>query len=52
MADCEDHIAKNDESMKEETGIRTKENGACQESKACGQPDLICFVGMVLDLAE
>ena len=30
MADCEDHIAKNDESMKEETGIRTKENGEYQ----------------------
>ena len=30
VADCEDHIAKNDESMKEETGIRTKENGEYQ----------------------
>ena len=30
VADCEAHIAKNDESMKEETGIRTKENGEYQ----------------------
>merc|ERR1719201_1851941 len=33
VADCEDHIAKNDESMKEETGIRTKENGEYQAEK-------------------
>ena len=33
VADCEAHIAKNDESMKEETGIRTKENGEYQAEK-------------------
>jgi hypothetical protein len=33
VADCEEHIAKNDESEKEETGIRTKENGEYQAEK-------------------
>merc|ERR1719191_2367226 len=33
VADCENHIAKNDESNKEETGIRTKENGEYQAEK-------------------
>merc|ERR1719316_1124680 len=33
VANCENHIAKNDESMKEETGIRTKENGEYQAEK-------------------
>merc|ERR1719388_329695 len=33
VADCESHIAKNDESIKEETGIRTKENGEYQAEK-------------------
>jgi hypothetical protein len=34
VADRESKIAKNEDSMKTETGIRTKENGAYQESKA------------------
>jgi hypothetical protein len=34
VADREGKIARNEDSMKTETGIRTKENGAFQESKA------------------
>merc|ERR1719247_4043847 len=34
VADRENKIASNEDSMKTETGIRTKENGAFQESKA------------------
>jgi hypothetical protein len=34
VADRENKIGKNEDSMKTETGIRTKENGAYQESKA------------------
>merc|ERR1719409_2471676 len=34
VADRESKIAKNEDSMKTETGIRTKENGAFQEAKA------------------
>jgi hypothetical protein len=33
VARCESHIASNDESMKKETGIRTKENGEYQAEK-------------------
>ena len=34
VADREAKIASNEDSMKTETGIRTKENGAFQEAKA------------------